>query len=176
MNDRFLQLLLAIGVVVIGVVVLVAVLDKRSPTVGVKAPLPGTSAPTAPDKEAAADTAGKPAEPTQGATIYRCERGGKVEYSDVPCKGGRVVDLRVTEGYRTPPAAPSSSPSPSPGAAAPAQPAPARAPNLVPSCTVIHDAIASLDAAARAGGSAAQQDDLRERRRRLVARSQELGC
>jgi hypothetical protein len=174
MNDRFLQVLLAIGVVVIGVVGLVVVLDKRSPTDAVKAPLSRTSPATAPDQATVPDTAGKSAKSAPGAAIYRCERGGKVEYSDVPCQGGRVVDVHVTEGYQTPRTAPSNPPAPR--AAAPATPPPARAPNLVPSCTVIHDAIASIDAAARGGGSAAQQDDLRERRRRLVARSQELGC
>ncbi|RYH40188.1 MAG: DUF4124 domain-containing protein [Alcaligenaceae bacterium] len=31
-------------------------------------------------------------------TVYRCETSGKVNYSDAPCVGGKVVDVTPTQG------------------------------------------------------------------------------
>jgi hypothetical protein len=31
-------------------------------------------------------------------TVYRCDFGGKVSYSDAPCVGGKVVDVTPTKG------------------------------------------------------------------------------
>lgn len=31
-------------------------------------------------------------------TVYRCETGGKVNYSDAPCVGGKVVEVTPTQG------------------------------------------------------------------------------
>ena len=31
-------------------------------------------------------------------TVYRCETGGKINYSDAPCVGGKVVDVTPTQG------------------------------------------------------------------------------
>lgn len=31
-------------------------------------------------------------------TVYRCDSGGKVSYSDAPCVGGKVIDVTPTLG------------------------------------------------------------------------------
>ena len=31
-------------------------------------------------------------------TVYRCETNGKVNYSDAPCVGARVIDVTPTQG------------------------------------------------------------------------------
>ncbi|RYE58307.1 MAG: DUF4124 domain-containing protein [Hyphomicrobiales bacterium] len=31
-------------------------------------------------------------------TVYRCETGGKINYADAPCVGGKVVDVTPTKG------------------------------------------------------------------------------
>lgn len=31
-------------------------------------------------------------------TVYRCDFGGKVDYSDAPCVGGKVIDVTPTRG------------------------------------------------------------------------------
>jgi hypothetical protein len=178
LNDRFLQALVVIAATILvggGVLVL---LDRVGPGVDSRssaqaaapsaASLPGSS-PAA----AASYAAGGPA-------IYRCDSGGKVLYSDSPCKGGRLVDMVVTEGYRPPgsadarPGSPAPASTPRRAAAAPAAP-PAQSDDTV-ECSMIAQAIASLDDAARRGAAAVDRDELRQRRSRLVERWQTLGC
>lgn len=179
MNDRFLQVLVGIAIVIIVGGGLYALLHKAAPMTSVQPPAsppPASISGAAPAPDAAPE-----APDARGPAIYRCESGGKVAYSDLPCKGGRVVDLLVPEGYQAPqgagaaaagkPASPARPPAPR---AEPGFP-PAEASNKV-ECSMIEQAIASVDAAARTGGSAVYQDDLRGRRHRLVVRRQDLGC
>jgi hypothetical protein len=36
--------------------------------------------------------------PPTSRTVYKCEDGGKVHYSDAPCLGGRKIDVEPTRG------------------------------------------------------------------------------
>lgn len=124
MNDRFGQVLAVIAAMILvggGVRALLGEgwpIAQLRPSAKAAAPASASlppSLPAAPAAIALPGTAG-------GPVIYRCDRGGKVMYSDSPCKGGRLVDMVVTEGYR-PPGSTADTP---PGCCAPATTAAAR--------------------------------------------------
>jgi hypothetical protein len=171
MNDRFLQLLGVIAAIVVTVAGVLAYFGNSLPFIDDRpaaepAAAPAERAPT--PAGAAPSAAGAPA-------IYRCDDGGKVTYSDQPCQGGRVVDLLVTEGYQAPrapgEAPPAFRPAPPPARERAAPPPPG---NSAVECSMIGQAITSLDDAVRRGGPSVHKDDLRQRRRTLVERRQAL--
>src|SRR5688572_29402534 len=111
--------------------------------------------------------------------IYRWAEGKTVVYGDRPCPNGREVDVRVTSGFNAPPVpaarrqvSAENGPAlvPIPDASAVEQP-PSKA-----ACTALEEAIARIDAAARAGGSVVYQDQLREQRHKLVDEKYRLRC
>jgi hypothetical protein len=175
LNDRFLQALAVIAATILVGGGVLALLDRAGPGID---PRPSARA-AAPSS--ASLPASSPATPaasdTGGPAIYRCDSAGKVLYSDSPCKGGRLVDMVVTEGYRPPGSADAPPGSPAP-ASTPRRAAAARAAQSddTVECSMIAQAIASLDDAARRGAAAVDRDELRQRRSRLVERRQMLGC
>lgn len=117
----------------------------------------------------------------KGPTVYRCVVNGRATYSDAPCRGGTVVDLRPAfEGFRLQGRkAPArvAQPPPSPDAAPPsAATADSEKTKVEARCAWIDAEIARIDLLARQGQSASMQDWLRETRRKLVDEKYALKC
>lgn len=121
------------------------------------------------------------ASPSQasGPDVYKCIVNGAALYSDAPCKGGKVVDIRITRGYE----APNASPRYQSRTVETASDASVLNSNSYSSdasrageCRYLDEAIASIDADARIGGSIPKMEDLKARRQKLVDRKYELRC
>jgi hypothetical protein len=179
MNDRVVfvaSLLAAIGIVGGGII---AVLDHAAPIVRTSPQPSAVAAPQTPVVPAAPVVIGPSADPAtpSGPAVYRCKVDGAVLYSDAPCKGGRVIEVKHTRGWEAPRYSLRNAPmvvSEAPVQAIVVTP-PASASNESV-CRLIDQDIAAIDAAARAGGTIPYMEELKERRRKLVDRKYELGC
>lgn len=177
MSEKWLQpLSLAAAIVIVGGGLYV-LLDKAAPLVTVAPePLRKSVAPSVTPPPYVQPQS--PSQQQNEAAIYRCDRRGSVTYSDAPCEGGRVVDIRVTQGFQAERYRPATrlASAEVPASTADRSAAQPETAKNTAVCEQINEAIEAIDAAARAGGSIQYMEELKERRRKLVEKRQELRC
>jgi hypothetical protein len=151
------------------------ILTKGSGIVATESARPPQVPPALRPEQAYVPSLPQPA-PSAGSGIYRCTERGAAAYSNRPCPNGREVDVRATSGFRPAPV-PSRQAVYVEESSASEEPAPlTQAPSNKAACAAIEAAIASNDAAARAGGTAPYLDRLREDRHKLVDEKYRLKC
>jgi hypothetical protein len=111
----------------------------------------------------------------QTGVAFRCMDSGTPSYSDLPCPGGTIVDLPITQGFQRGPRLQPSQRN-QVEHRAPLQAASEPATVRSRRCEAIEAEIDRIDALARQGQSAASQDNLRAQRLGLADERYALKC